>query len=172
MQGSNRKNIHSDDPMQPGYTYELVADTGKDFDTGFTPDLSPKRVLELGVFGGAYFDGVPKEFPSEWFAKARLSSNGPSNDCNYFGVMSSQPARIWHQKGWMHEDDPRGWFQWYCRYYLGRRMPVEDQRQIGRWRAIRRHVAQVQKACHPGDATCHTKQRQALLHWAYDSRNL
>jgi hypothetical protein len=65
---------------------------------------------------------------------------------------------------------PRGWFQWYCRYYMGRRMPDEDGRQIKRWKAIRRHVRQLQLACEPGDLSCRRRQRQALLHWAYDSR--
>lgn len=130
-------------------------------------------MLELGVFGGAYFSEAERqEFPQEWFAKARLSQNGPNARYNYFGVMASQPLAVWQRKGWINPVDPLGWFQWYCRYYLGRRLPQEDQRQIRRWRAMRRHLAQIQKACHPGDATCHTKQRQALLHWAYDSRRI
>ena len=79
---------------------------------------------------------------------------------------------MWRRKGWLHEDDPRGWFQWYCRYYMGRRMPDEDRRQIGRWKAIRRHVRQVQMNCEPGDVFCRPRQRQALLHWAYDSRKI
>lgn len=139
----------------------------------FDPDLTPQQMLELGVFGGAYF--VPsdrEEFPPEWFTKARLSDHGPDPECNYFGVMASQSHKVWQQKGWINEVDPLGWFQWYCRYYQGRRMPEEDGRQIKRWKAMTRHVSQVQKSCHPGDATCHTKQRQALLHWAYDSRRI
>lgn len=139
----------------------------------FESDLTPQQMLELGIFGGAYFAVADREeFPKEWFANARLSDHGPDPDCNYFGVMASQPLKVWQQKGWINEVDPLGWFQWYCRYYQGRRLPQEDERQIRRWHAMTRHVAQVQKACHPGDATCHTKQRQALLHWAYDSRKL
>ncbi len=137
----------------------------------FTPDLTPQQMLELGVFGGAYFGPADREeFPKEWFADARLSERGPDPDCNYFDVMASQSLQVWQRKGWINEVDPLGWFQWYCRYVMGRRIAQEDQRQIKRWKAMRRHVSQVKNACHPGDATCHTHQRQALLHWAYDSR--
>lgn len=140
-------------------------------DADFKPDLTPQQMLELGVFGGAYFSEDDRaEFPPEWFKQARLSPGRTSKDYNYFGVMASQSLKVWQQKGWINEVDPLGWFQWYCRYSLGRRLPNEDERQIKRWKAMTRHVSQVKNACHPGDATCHTRQRQALLHWAYDSR--
>ena len=71
----------------------------------------------------------------------------------------------------MHCDDPRGWFQWYCRYYFGRRH-VDDGRQIKRWKAFRRHLMAVKNNCWPRDLSCHSRQRQALLHWAYDSRKI
>ena len=96
----------------------------------------------------------------------------PTPGLNCFGVIASQPLAEWRRKGWIFEDDPRGWFQWYCRYHLGRRLPFEDDRQIGRWRAMRRHVAQVKRHCDPGDATCRPRQRQALLQWAYDARRI
>ena len=111
-----------------------------------------------------------REFPKSWFARAKLARKGPDPAHNFFGVVASQPLSEWRRKGWIYPDDPRGWFQWYCRYYSGRRLPDEDRRQVKRWKAIRRHIRQVQKNCEPGDLTCRKRQRQALLHWAYDSR--
>jgi hypothetical protein len=140
---------------------------------GFKPELTPKQMLELGVFEGNYFEDIPGEFPAEWFKNARLSKSGkPDPNCNYYEVSASQPLSVWQEKGWINDVDPKGWFQWYCRYSMGRRLGEEDKRQIKRWRAMKRHIAQVQKGCHPGDLTCRRKQRQALLHWAYDSRKL
>ena len=110
-------------------------------------------------------------FPASWFARAKLSPSGRNPILNYFGVDASQPLAEWRRKGWLHQDDPRGWFQWYCRYYLGRRHE-DDARQIGRWKAIRRHIRQIEKNCEPGDVFCRPRQRQALLHWAYDSRKI
>lgn len=144
-----------------------------DIHNEFTPELTPKKMMELGVFGGAYFDDIPGEFPPEWFANAKIASDRkPDPKLNYFEVAASLPYRVWVEKGWIHPADPKGWFQWYCRYYLGRRIQGEDERQIKRWKAIRRHVSQVQKNCPKGDLSCRRKQRQALLHWAYDSRKI
>lgn len=158
------------DGFQQDYAYELVAPEGEGFDPDFTPELTPIEMLELGVFGGVYMTDGAKEFPVEWFAKAKLSTTGkPDKELNYFGVLASQPLAEWQRKGWIHPDDPRGWFQWYCRYYRGRRHS-DDARQIKRWRAFARHAAQVKKFCEPGDPFCRPKQRQALLQWAYDSR--
>ena len=127
-------------------------------------------MLALGVFCGKYMTDCRKEFPASWFARAKLSPSRRDCSLNYFGVDASQPLSVWRRNGWIHPDDPRGWFQWYCRYYLGRRLPEEDARQIKRWKAIRRHVAQIRRHCEPGDPMCRPRQRQALLHWAYDSR--
>jgi hypothetical protein len=160
------------DKMQKGYRYALTAPTGRSFDPEFKPDLTPAEMLRLGVFGGKYMTDCRKEFPKSWFAKAKLSADGRDPKLNFFGVDASQPLSVWRNKGWLHADDPRGWFQWYCRYYMGRRMPDEDARQIKRWKLIRRHVRQVQKNCEPGDLFCRKRQRQALLHWAYDSRKI
>ncbi len=130
-------------------------------------------MLSLGVFGGAYFGSDAKEFPADWFKNAKLSpSGGYDKSVNFFKVKASQPLRVWQEKGWISAHDPRGWFQWYCRYSMGRRIPEEDARQIKRWRAITRHVSQLRNACLPGDLSCRPVQRQALLHWAYDSRRL
>jgi hypothetical protein len=160
------------DRMQKNYRYELSAGAGRGFDPEFRPDLTPKEMLALGVFGGKYMTDCRKEFPASWFTRAKLSPNKRDPSLNYFGIDASQPLSVWRKKGWIHADDPRGWFQWYCRYYMGRRMPQEDARQIGRWKAIRRHAAQIARNCDPGDWTCRRRQRQALLHWAYDSRKI
>jgi hypothetical protein len=160
------------DRFQTDYHYERVVRPGEDFDLDFTPDLSPAEMLALGIFSGVYMNDCQDEFPKQWFEKARISNHGPDVLCNFFEIKASQPLSVWRQKGWIYEDDPRGWFQWYCRYHMGRRIAGEDGRQIKRWRAMRRHVAQVKKYCQPGDLVCRRRQRQALLHWAYDSRKL
>ena len=129
-------------------------------------------MLAMGVFGGKYMTDCADEFPKDWFASAKLSPLGHNTTLNYFGVDASQPLSVWRAKGWIFEDDPRGWFQWYCRYTLGRRLPEEDARQIKRWRAMRRHVAQIRKHCEPRALYCRPRQRQALLQWAYDSREI
>lgn len=142
------------------------------FDPRFRPDFTPKEMLELGVFGGLYFGDKPKEFPRDWWVKAKWS---PDKKChqelNFFGVNASQPLSVWQAKGWIHPQDPRGWFQWYCRYFLGRRTD-DDERQIKRWMAMQRHIAQIKNNCRVGDIFCRPRQRQALLHWAYDSRKM
>ena len=160
------------DRMQQGYRYLRVAAEGSDFDVAFEPQLTPAEMLELGVFCGKYMNDCRDEFPAGWFVDARLATGKPDCSLNYFGVKASAPLREWQARGWIHPDDPRGWFQWYCRFFSGRRTPGEDLRQIGRWRAFRRHAAQVRRHCEPGDPFCRPKQRQALLQWAYDSRVL
>lgn len=173
-QKSIRKKIVVNDLMQKNYKYELVEPSGRNFDPEFNPDLTPKQMLELGVFGGRYMRDCKKEFPKSWFSKAKLHPEGlpgHSKKLNYFGVDASQPLSIWREKGWIHSQDPRGWFQWYCRYYIGRRTE-DDKRQIKRWKAIRRHIAQIYKNCTPYDLDCRKKQRQAILHWAYDSMHI
>jgi hypothetical protein len=160
------------DKMQKGYTYERTAPAGKLFDPEFRPDLTPKEMLALGVFGGKYMTDCTEEFPKNWFTKAKLNPKTHDANLNLFKVNASQPLSVWRKNGWIYKDDPRGWFQWYCRYYMGRRIPNEDMRQIKRWKAMVRHMAQVRNSCRVGDFSCHTKQRQALLHWAYDSRKL
>ena len=167
-----RRTITVNDRMQTGYRYELVAPIGRNFDPEFDPDLTPKEMLRLGVFGGKYMTDCRQEFPRNWYLGAKLSPHRSDPSLNYFGVSASQPLAEWQRKGWIFPEDPRGWFQWYCRYYMGRRLPEEDTRQIKRWKAMRRHVKQLQQSCQPGDLFCRRRQRQALLHWAYDSRKL
>jgi hypothetical protein len=165
-----KRTVTVHDKMQRGYRYVLTASVGRNFDPDFTPQLTPREMLRLGIFGGKYMTDCRKEFPTSWFAGARLAAGPRDPALNFFGVDASQPLAEWRRKGWIHADDPRGWFQWYCRYYMGRRMPDEDRRQIRRWKAIRRHLRQIERNCEPGDLLCRKRQRQALLHWAYDSR--
>jgi hypothetical protein len=124
------------DRMQKRFRYHLTAPMGRNFDPEFKPELSPKEMLELGVFCGKYMTDCRKEFPASWYNKAKLSPEGRDCSLNYFGLDASQSLSEWRKNGWIHPDDPRGWFQWYCRYYMGRRMPEEDQRQIKRWKGI------------------------------------
>ena len=159
------------DKMQRKYVYYRTEPAGKNFHPEFKPQLTPKQMLELGVFGGRYMTDCTKEFPDDWFDDARLCAEKHDPELNHFGVNASQPLSVWREKGWIHEDDPRGWFQWYCRYYIGRRCD-DDERQIKRWKAVKRHVAQIRKNCQRGDLKCRRRQRQALLHWAYDSRKI
>ena len=166
-----KRRIVVNDLMQQGYVYYLTEPPGENFDLRFRPQVTPKEMLALGVFGGRYMTDCRAEFPADWFEQARLSSGASDPRLNCFGVDASQPLAVWRAKGWIYHEDPRGWFQWYCRYYLGRRGP-DDERQIGRWKAMTRHVAQVKAGCRRGDLLCRPRQRQALLHWAYDSRKL
>ena len=159
------------DLMQMGYVYFLTEQAGKNFHSEFRPQLSPKQMLELGVFGGKYMSDCTSEFPVDWFEKARLCSEIHDPALNYFGVNASQTLAEWRRKGWIYKEDPRGWFQWYCRYFMGRRCP-DDERQIKRWKSMSRHVGQIKKNCLPLDLDCRPRQRQALLHWAYDTRNI
>ncbi len=164
-----KKIIVVNDLMQSDYSYALTEPVGENFHPDFKPELTPKEMLELGVFGGKYMTDCREEFPESWFASARLCSEKHDPNINFFGVNASQPLSEWQRKGWIYAEDPRGWFQWYCRYYMGRRCQ-DDARQIKRWAAMRRHIAQIKNNCMPGDLNCRRKQRQALLHWAYDSR--
>lgn len=157
------------DLMQNGYVYILTEPVGRNFHPEFRPELTPKRMLELGVFGGKYLTDCRGEFPKSWFRRAKLSPPGRDPELNFYRTDASLPLSEWKKRGWIHPDDPRGWFQWYCRYYMGRRGP-DDIRQIRRWKAIRRHVEALKKHCPRRDLLCRRRQRQALLHWAYDSR--
>lgn len=166
------KTITVTDAMQRDYTYQRTQPAGENFSPEFMPQLTPQEMLNMGVFGGLYFGDKPTEFPKSWYTNAKLSTDKKHHkDLNYYQVLASQSITIWQQKGWIHPDDPRGWFQWYCRYYLGRRHE-DDTRQIKRWKAINRHLAQIVSNCRPGDEHCRPKQRQAVLQWAYDPRKL
>jgi hypothetical protein len=155
------------DKMQRDYAYMLAAPAGRDFAPGFTPRFTPKEMLALGVFEGKYLNDCRGEFPAEWYEGARIAER-PDAKLNCFEVKSRQPLSEWRRKGWILGPDPRGWFQWYCRYWLGRRLPEVDAAQIRRWRTFARHAAQVRRNCEPGDLSCRPRQRQALLQWSHD----
>lgn len=159
------------DRMQQGYRYRRAAPEGHEFGPAFEPELTPAEMLALGVFCGKYMTDCRDEFPASWFAGAKLSPGRRDPRLNYFGVHASQSLAEWRRNGWIDAQDPRGWFQWYCRYYMGRRTR-DDRRQIRRWRAIARHVAAIRNHCEGGDLDCRRRQRQAVLHWAYDSRKI
>ena len=122
--------VYVNDKMQRGYTYVLTVRSGRNFDPEFRPELTPKEMLALGVFCGKYMTDCRDEFPASWFARARLSPSGRNCSLNYFGDDASQSLAVWRCKGWINRTILRGWFQWYCRYYMGRRMPGHiDQNQ-------------------------------------------
>ena len=174
--------------LQRGYSYILEANPGEEFDIRFAPALTPAEMLFLGVFEGKYLNDCTDEFPKEWFiwaaAANKLSPEKANIECNYFKVKSRQPLSVWKQNGWLPSKRPptgsgllanpklnpdeRGWFQWYCRYWMGRRIPELDTVQISRWRSFRRHVGAIKKNCTRRVINCRTRERQALLQWAYN----
>lgn len=166
-----KQKVIVNDLMQQDYVYFLTEPAGRNFHAEFKPELTPRQMLQMGVFGGKYMTDCQPEFPEDWFVQAKLCPEFHDPGLNFFGVNASQPLSVWRAKGWIYTEDPRGWFQWYCRYYMGRRGP-DDERQIRRWKAMKRHAAQIRKHCLKGDLHCRPKQRQALLNWAYDSRNI
>lgn len=116
----------------------------------FTPNLSPASILRQGAFGGTYFRPYYsrvlkttivddwRELPSEWTTgldvQKYLTSEVYDESVNKFGVKCGQSIEEWEASGWIrHEWDVRGWFQWYCRFWMGRR-GEDDERQVGRWR--------------------------------------
>ncbi len=152
--------------MQVGYTYVIECKPGNMKDHAkFKPVYTPKQMLKMGVFEGQYLDPRSHEFPQSWF-RGKISKNGPDPSLNQFKIKSRQPLSVWLDKGWIDPQDPRGWFEWYCRFWMGRRT-ADDTRQINRWSSFSRHAGQIKKNC-PGDLTKRPRQRQALLQWSYD----
>ena len=138
-----------------------------DYYSIFKPELTPKKMLELGVFGGSYFGGKIKEYPKSWFKNAKLSKTFNIKQ-NCFRVAAGLSRKEWMDKGWIFKEDSLGWFQWYCRFVNGRRIPHIDTIQIKRWKAFKRPISAIKKNCDPGDIHCRKKQRQAILQWAYN----
>ena len=138
-----------------------------DFYSIFKPELTPKEMLELGVFGGAYFGIKTDEYPKSWFKKAKISKKFDVK-LNRFRVKAGLSRKEWMDKGWIFKEDPLGWFQWYCRYTNGRRIAKIDEVQIKRWKNFTRHVKAIKKNCDEGDLSCRRRQRQAILQWSYN----
>ena len=162
------KVIEVNDKMQTGYRYLLSVGIGEKFPDDFKPFYTPAEMLAMGIFEGKYCNDCKSEFPEIWFINAKISDT-PNVNINYFNIKSRQPLSVWKDRGWIYGPDPRGWFQWYCRYYLGRRLPDIDTLQIKRWRAFSRHAGQIRANCDPGDILCRPRQRQALLQWSHNA---
>jgi hypothetical protein len=178
----------------PGFQYKLTEEPGE-LGPEFQPALSPAEMLMLGVFEGAYLNDCYTEFPVEWFLGGLMTDSlrpgSPDPTVNLFKIKSRQPLSVWRENGWVpgnsgnsglsglsvtgrailgspENPDERGWFQWYCRYWMGRRIPALDSVQIGRWKSFARHAGAIKANCKPGDLSCRPKERQALLQWAWN----
>ena len=188
--------IRVSNKMVKGYSYKLEEDPGQNFASDFRPYCDPGEILAMGAFEGKYLNDCITEFPAEWFLNAltldklRPSPAAADVSVNCFGVKSRLPLSEWRTYGWVppekgqkrHIDkmgrailsdskenpDERGWFQWYCRYWMGRRLPELDLVQIKRWKSFVRHSGAIKANCSAGDLTCRPTQRQALLHWAHN----
>jgi len=170
-------------------TYKLSKPYGKIRDGRFSPQLTPQQMLEKGVFEGRYINNDTAEYPREWYeaalARKKLSPENADEQINMFKIKSRLPLSQWRLNGWIPSSkkvtrrrqydilsssknpDTKGWFQWYCRYFIGRRLPELDTVQKKRWIAFTRHAGAVRKNCTAGDLQCRPRQRQALLQWAY-----
>ena len=184
--------INVSNTMEKGYSYVLEEAPGTNFAEGFEPVCDPGEMLALGVFGGKYLNDCYTEFPAEWFLRAALlgklcpGKHPQDISVNYFKTDSRLPLSDWKRSGWVPSSklvrtsrrttilsdpaknpDVRGWFQWYCRYWMGRRIPELDAIQVQRWKSFGRHYGAVKKRCRVGELDCRPRQRQGLLQWSW-----
>lgn len=137
----------------------------------FCPSYTPMEMLDKGIFEGIYTSAI-QDIPAEYKNHKKVLKRGsdPDVSINHYGIKSRQSLKEWQRKGWTTRDSPLGWWEWYIKYFLGRRLGKEDDKQIARWKSfVARHMGQVAASCRLGDEKCHTKQRQGLLQWAWDS---
>ena len=165
----------------------------------FRPNLTPEEVLRRGSFGGGYFRaidsavtkqrhaGAHRELPPSWLrgldVKARVASGVYDTTVNRYGVncgvkegkADAFGLAAWQNSGWIAAQDPFGWFQWYCRFFEGRRS-ADDARQLGRWERCagargRWRGNLIGKCLRDGkgfdDASVSPVVRQTLQHWGY-----
>lgn len=143
---------------------------GLEWDPSFTPDYTPDQMAQMGVFGDAYWSDelgqeraamLPATFTAPKSGTLHKNHRGKqAAEINYHGRPASFPRDWWLDKGLIFDYDPLGWYEWYCWYYLGRRVPGYDAHQIKRWRSF---VVRTRKML---DKTGHAGSAQALLHWA------
>ena len=178
------KQIIVNNRMQNNYSYTLTYNAGTNISNGgidsdgnkikydgFNPKYNPGQMLKMGVFEGKYCNDQIFEFPKEWFKLSKLSPEKADHTINYFGIKSRLNLQEWKRKKWVpchkNDKDKRGWFEWWCRYWLGRRMPEVDIIQVKRWRAFNRHYGQFIKNTKGKGNDIHPRRRQALLQWSY-----
>ena len=163
----------------------------------FLPNVSPKDVFKKGAFGGTYFrpiyssitnkhyfsKNVINEYPKSWFTgltiDKQVTSSNYDKSINKYNVKCGSSLEEWEDAGWIHKQDPYGWFQWYCRFYRGRRTN-DDRRQIDRWlklagpkgRFRKRLINMIhKKKAKYNDYSVSPVIRQVLLHWGYEIEN-
>ncbi|XP_067295280.1 uncharacterized protein zgc:113208 isoform X1 [Pseudorasbora parva] len=157
----------------------------------FTPNMTPKEVLQAGSFGGTYFrpiyssitkqhyKDVWQELPEDWLDGLNISKQVASStyreDVNTYNVKCGGSLEMWESSGWIIPQDPYGWFQWYCRFYQGRRT-MDDARQISRWAKCagvkgrwRQNLITkvVRSGCAYDNSGVSPVVRQTLQHWGY-----
>lgn len=163
-----------------------------DYDN-FRPNLTPGEIFEAGAFGGTYwrpissgvthkkYTGVHKKYTNfSGISEEKLSSPVCNPAINKYKVVSGTSLEYWESKGWIVEQDPYGWVQWYTNFYNGRRSP-DDERQIARWLAFtgpkgrfRLRLINMLKAKNKkyNDYSVSPVIRQGLLQWAYELTSL